>query len=363
MNIPSDMQPHGNSINSLPTEYIPCSFLNFNANSVFDTNYTTTPDTGFSFDIYVKKDATFRVLAGNYNRANTQQYVYVFLTYNGTVGFAINSSYYPLRDGGYASSGASVSEINSYMADNKRIQATLNWKNDNYFILNLGGERLQRELPYLFSQASSQLSIGNGMSERPLGHAFIGNIYRFAISQGLKTVRDFIPALSVTGDACLYDRSRKSSPLLNTASTPPIPGFTLTQARKLARLSSGEGSLTIQLPTGWEADQNIATALETARNKGWTLSVQPYAPPDAPATYMLRRGRSVVWCRKTACPDGLYVANDGSRCYIEWCSAVYSPHGNDPRVHGYELFDSLESAVEFWQLQTYSPPENALWYK
>ncbi|MBR3926022.1 MAG: hypothetical protein IKJ58_04580 [Akkermansia sp.] len=354
MNIPSDMQPHGNSINSLPTEYIPCSFLNFNANSVFDTNYTTTPDTGFSFDIYVKKDDTFRVLAGSYDRDKPLQYIYVFFTYTGKVGLSIDAPYYPLRDGGYANSAADASGLNSYTAEDTRILGMLNWKNDNHFMFNLGGEILRRKLPSRFSQTSSQLAIGNGMSLRPIGHAFVGRLYRFAISQGSKLVRDFIPVLSVAGDVCLYDRSSNSSPLLNTTGTQPIPGFTLTQARKLARLSDGGGNLTIQLPAGWDAAPNVILSLEIAKSKGWTISVQTLQINNRASTYSLRRGRSVVWCRKTACPDGLYVANDGSRCQIEWCSAIYSPHGNNPLIFDYEAFDSIESATEFWQLQTYA---------
>ena len=162
---------------------------------------------------------------------------------------------------------------------------------------------------------------------------------------------EYIPALTPDGSPSLYDKVTKTTHVL----TFPI-GFTLSQARKLDKLPATGGTLTISLPEGYESDEGVANALETARANGWTLTIQTYTPETATAgasTFAFRR----IWVRRTQAEQGTYVSADGSRWLVDWCVDMLTPDGSTPDQHGYELFRSQEAAVAYWELEPWVDPE------
>ena len=91
-------------------------------------------------------------------------------------------------------------------------------------------------------------------------------------------IRAFIPALDKNGTPCMFDKVSKQ-PFYNSGTGQFIVGMALEQARKLGRLPSAGGELTVSLP--WEAgvDANVQDALATAAENGWTVMVQ-YREPE-----------------------------------------------------------------------------------
>lgn len=353
MNIPCNFRPLGNG--GVPPVYIPCSFLVFDEKSTFDTDVTVDDQTGFSFDCCRKEGNLLNVVAGNFLKSSASSYVYATLANKGILGISGSSgSYYLLRDGGWGRL-AEVSAETGFNVNGVRTAVKMNWLNNNKFSLNFNGETSQRDMPFRFSASELQLSIGNGSTVRPLVQAFNGSLYRFTVSQGSQKVRDYIPALSVTGEPVLYDTVKKRH-LINSTDILPVPAFTLTQARQLGKLEANGRTLTIALPVGYEEDEKVQEAISAAMSKGWEILVQTYTAAAA-ATYSLRRVRKVVWVRKLSAENGSYVDASGLRWQTEWCSAIYSPRGNDPTLHGYEPFDSVEQAVEAWGLVPYEEPE------
>ena len=127
-----------------------------------------------------------------------------------------------------------------------------------------------------------------------------------------KKDKKFVPAVDSMGVPCMFDKVSKL-PFYNSGTGAFIAGFTREQARKLAKLSTTGGALTISLPTGYEQDGGVMDALETARAKGWTLTVQTYAAEAGASTFALRR----IWVRKTQSEHGGYVDADGVRYSVE----------------------------------------------
>lgn len=336
---------------SLPAGYIPCTFLEFDAASTFDSDVTVDDQTGFSFDCVRKAGSitTLNVVAGNYSRESVSNYVYVTLANKGILGISGSSgSYYPLKSGGWVSS-ADASAATQYNVNGARTVIEMNWLNNNKFSLNYNGETSQRDMPFRISASSLPLSIGNGATARPLVQAFSGSLYRVSVSQGAQKVRNYLPALSVEGKPVLYDLVKKKA-LTNSTDTAPIPAFTLKQARQLGKLSAG-ATCKILLPAGWQEDEGVVAAREQAIAKGCTLPVQEYTEgASASATYALRR----IWVKRTLAANGAYVDAEG-RCWnIDWCVDVW---GADPESLGYERFRSVEAAVAYWELVPYEYPE------
>lgn len=135
-----------------------------------------------------------------------------------------------------------------------------------------------------------------------------------------------------------------------------IAGFTLQQACKLGKhLPADGGSLTISLPTGYEQDAAVTESLDTARAKGWTLTIQTYTPEAeaASSTFGMRR----VWVRRVQDEHGAYVDADGKRWSVDWCVDMVTPDDSTPDAHGYELYRSTEAAVAYWELSAWVDPE------
>ncbi len=169
-----------------------------------------------------------------------------------------------------------------------------------------------------------------------------------------KLKMDLIPCLDEFGHVCMFDVVNKT-PYTNTYGTIGA-GFTLPQARKLSKLPATGGTLTISLPEGYESDEGVVNALETARANGWTLTIQTYTPENATegaSTFALRR----IWVRRQQDENGTYVDADGTRWVVDWCVDMLTPDGSTPDAHGYELFRSQEAAVAYWGLTPYVDPE------
>lgn len=195
------------------------------------------------------------------------------------------------------------------------------------------------------------LFLVNGM---PADSKFKGKIYKAEIHGRLNGV----PALTTDGIPCFFNKVDAKA-LKNKGTGSFIVGFTLAQARKLgAHLPDGGGELTISLPTGYEQDSAVAESLETARAKGWTLTVQTYEAETVVATFGLRRiWVRRIWVRRVQDEQGAYVDADGVRWRVEWCVDMVTPDGSTPDAHGYELYRSTEAAVAYWELTPWIDPE------
>lgn len=182
--------------------------------------------------------------------------------------------------------------------------------------------------------------------------------WKFYLNGKLKNY--LLPALDPRGAACMFDIVSGTT-FYNLGSIPFIVGIKdvaqlRAALRSLPDLTGRDmGTLTLSIP----AEANIPEMQElldtTEVHKNWELTIQERAAEVA--TYSLRRVRKVVWVRKLSVENGSYVDASGLRWQTEWCSAIYSPLGNDPTLHGYEPFDSVEQAVEAWCLVPYEEPE------
>lgn len=177
-------------------------------------------------------------------------------------------------------------------------------------------------------------------------------IYEALFTLNENEVGHYIPAVDAQGEPCMYDKA-STQPYYNSGSGAFIVGMTLSQARKLATLPATGGKLTISLPSGYDSDADVMSALETARSNGWTLTVQTYEAETAAATFGMRR----IWVRRTADEHGAYVDADGTRWHVDWCVDMLTPDNSTPDAHGYERFRSVDAAVEYWELQPWVDPE------
>lgn len=182
--------------------------------------------------------------------------------------------------------------------------------------------------------------------------------WKFFLNGKLKNY--LLPALDPSGTPCMFDIVSGTT-FYNQGSIPFIVGIKdaaqlRTVLRKLRDLS-GQDMGTLTLSISAEANtpemQELLDSTETQKN--WELTIQERAAEVA--TYSLRRVRKVVWVRKLSVENGSYVDASGLRWQTEWCSAIYSPLGNDPTLHGYEPFGSVEEACEAWCLVPYEEPE------
>lgn len=192
---------------------------------------------------------------------------------------------------------------------------------------------------------------------------FHGEIYYFKLMSSGTLVLDFVPALDTTGRPCMFDLVTRK-PFYNSGTGQFIVGIKdaaqlRTVLRKLPDLTGQDmGTLTLSIPAEANTPEMQELLDTTETQKNWELTIQERAA--AVATYSLRRVRKLVWVRKVQDENGRYVDASGLRWQTEWCSAIYSPHGNDPTLHGYEPFDSVEQAVEAWSLMPYEYPEEEL---
>lgn len=175
-----------------------------------------------------------------------------------------------------------------------------------------------------------------------------GRIYSFSANYDGTPAANYIPSLDTAGRPCMFDLVTRK-PFYNNGTGSFIVGLTLSQARKLGKLPSTGGELTISLPSNWQEDEAVINALATAEGNGWVLTYQTYEAEGALSTFALRR----LWVRKVQDDNGSYVAADGSRWQVEWCAGIV---GADPAERGYEPFRSVDVAVAYWELVPYVDP-------
>lgn len=96
-----------------------------------------------------------------------------------------------------------------------------------------------------------------------------------SISSAGQLVRDFLPGLDCTGRPCMFDTVTRK-PFYNEITTGSdfVVGMNTTQARNLAILPATGGSLTVSLPLAAVFDDKVQSALNTAADNGWTITVQ-----------------------------------------------------------------------------------------
>lgn len=189
-------------------------------------------------------------------------------------------------------------------------------------------------------------------------HGYDGRVYYMNLSS-VTGKRAYVPALDPTGAPCMYD-TVTGQPFRNSGTGQFIAGIKdaaqlRTVLRKLPDLTGQDiGTLTLSIPAEANTPEMQALLDTTEAQKNWELTIQERA--SEVATYSLRRVRKVVWVRRVQSEHGGYVDADGERWQTEWCSAIYSPLGNDPTLHGYEPFDRVEQAAEQWGLVPYVDP-------
>ncbi len=195
-------------------------------------------------------------------------------------------------------------------------------------------------------------------SHKAASNAFIADnvrMARWALKNGGRPVRDMIPALDPTGTPRMYDLVTRTA-YKNNGSGQFVAGVgTMAQLATLLRaLPATGGTLTLSLPAEANTPEVAATLQQCHDAKGWSITVHEYRVA-ATATYSLRRVREVVWCRKVQSEHGSYTDPTDTRWQVERCAAIFGEHGNAPTAYGYEPFDSVEQATEYWGL---SPIEN-----
>lgn len=146
-----------------------------------------------------------------------------------------------------------------------------NFKVDGEIAKNTGGINTYSPYIYLFAYNAA----GNAQNKDGLRLFYFDSTIT---SPHLK----MLPTLDSNGVPCMFDKVTRK-PFYNSGTGQFIVGMTLSQARKLSKLPSTGGSLTVSLP--WEAqlvqhNAEVEAALKTAKNNGWTITVQ-YREPDA----------------------------------------------------------------------------------
>lgn len=329
----------GGATNSLPAGYIAAEFIQNTGQQAFETEQTEENITEY------KLDFQFISSANNYQApfANTEN---ATAGITGTKVLLIQEAsgwHFDLRNNqstwGYQLYGIGNDKTRTIVRVNE---------NEAYF----GSTKATKKSDSLTSNNTNHFYLFSRLIPNPTSGIF--RIYRLSFTEGELLSSDIIPVLSLNGDPAFYDIVRKKV-YKTQASNPAIAGFTLDQARQLRKLPATGGTLTISLPEGYESDEGVANALETARSNGWTLTIQTYTPENATAvasTFALRR----IWVRKTLDDNGTYVDASGSRWQVDWCVDMLTPDGSTPDAHGYELFRSQEAAVAYWELEPWVDP-------
>lgn len=112
---------------------------------------------------------------------------------------------------------------------------------------------------------------------------------------------------------------------------------------------SGSHPLTIGIHVDNKTDEDVLLAIDGATANGWTVTVQ-WNGKATVSTFSLRpTPPPPVYVKREQAPDGEYEDARGTRYAIDWGHEVVSPQG-EPEALGYELFESVEAALEEWGL-------------
>lgn len=228
-----------------------------------------------------------------------------------------------------------------------RLTGSLNWMNSMkarhpLYLTDLTDLPYNPNCPlYLFAS-----NIGNQVSLTASAR-----IWHAGISEGKHIAHNFIPALTPTGIPCMYCTLSKKTFFNKGNGSPLVAGVASIEALRklLIALPSTGGTITLSLPNNANSPDIAEQMALTAATKGWVLTIYEYRKNE-PTTYSLRRVREGVWCRKTQSEHGRYTDNTGNLWQVEYCAALFTPHGNTPSELGYELFETIHEATENWGL-------------
>lgn len=149
------------------------------------------------------------------------------------------------------------------------------YSSGNSYKINIANEGyIYSDKPVWF--VCSKNVVGSNVATGNATDKFVGRLLNFKVGYNGQLSADFVPSVSETGKPCLYDKITKK-PFYNSGTGQFIVGMTLKQARKLSKLPSTGGSLTVSLP--WEAqlvqhNGEVESALGTAQGNGWLVGVQ-----------------------------------------------------------------------------------------
>lgn len=316
----------------LPAGYLAAEFLITGVRGHVDTGLA--PNSGFSFELSFKKMS--------YNNS-------VFFTY-----FGNNENCVQIHD----ISGALrivLGGVANILADKEyvpnKVRSVVTVK-DKQVSINNG-------TPYALNSGTAESQNVSGFPFGVLSNNYLNGansaIFYAKLNDGRGNKRFFIPALDPKGVACLYDKETKNAFYNVSDSSVFGVGLTIEQALKLSALPATGGTLTISLPEGYDTDPAVTDAIATATAKGWNITIQTYTAESAASSssFALRR----IWVRQTPSVFGPYVDASGNRFTVEWCVAMSNTDGSEPDSHGYELFRSVDAAVDSWQLTPYIDPE------
>lgn len=271
MNIPSRVNPFGYD-NSTPPGYFRVEFLESTGTQYVDTGVNINGTSGL-FGIFEPVGTTpngWAISAGVYKSYSFSP----LIRYQDNVGFQYKDiARYPLKDGTWATSGTQVGNLGYKLKE--KCQVTLNWLNDHQWSLECNTASIVYSALPTMSGLNNTLYLfarhyGNGVAERESVR-----IYKIQLSQGGQETNTFTPTIDSTGRSCMFDLVTLK-PVYNEATTGSdfIVGMTTKQALNLANLPATGGSLTISLPLEAAFDDNVQSALNTAADKGWTITVR-----------------------------------------------------------------------------------------
>ena len=150
-----------------------------------------------------------------------------------------------------------------------------------------------------------------------------------------------------------------------TALSTGVMMFTSCQLNKASSLrvlysipayESGSHPLTIGIHVDNKTDEEVLEAIEGARAKGWTVTVQWNGTATASTFAQRPAPQPPVYVKREKADDGEYEDAAGQRWMVDWGHEVVSPQG-EPEALGYELFESVDAALEQWGLVAYVPEE------
>ena len=252
MNIPSRVNPFGYD-NTTPPGYVRAEFLESTGSQYIYLEGELTSKVACSFTVTPTK-----IYENNYfGGRNENYYVYAKIVNSqvavGQIPFSTVAGF-----------EASTQEIYNVELDRQK----------QLFTIRCGEEEKKYSNAYVASTPKALIFFGGqGANNNPyFSHARMSDI---SVSHDGVPTHTFITSLDPTGTPCLYDLVTKK-PFYNAATTGSgfIVGLTMKQAISLANLPATGGSLTISIPLEAAFDANVQSALNTAADKGWTITVQ-----------------------------------------------------------------------------------------
>lgn len=240
----------GGGVSNLPSTFIAAKYLESNGSASMKTDVIPTAITGAWGDIIDSSR-----WCESYSAADNR-----FCAPSGSVGNYAGYFYF---------SGL----WKSLLSINGEYISSINWKNSRKVTVKnkSNGTYKESTLPSPSQTATAPLVL----------FYYPASIRSAKISEAEEIIRDFLPAIDPAGVPCMFDTITQQSYYTTSASGYYIVGLTVEQARKLSKLPTGGGTLTISLPAAIVdgdsvTDVALQTALRTAAAKGWTITIQTY---------------------------------------------------------------------------------------